>query len=676
MFYKINKRLYNFIILFSSMFCTDMILKLINNSNVLNWPTLRILLSSAIISYILSYFITKFKENTMRNINLIIVFLVGLYSWIQIGFFKYIGTYMSFNSSSQAYKVMDFLLDFLGSINLIYYLLFIPFILLVLYYFVILKILKDKFNKKIVQLKHNEKLHVLLRALINISVVLFLSFIYYLTLIAPFMQSRYQFEKNIDVFKNPDNQSVAVEQFGIPVFFIIDINSFIFPNDNANEDVEIKPQPPKKPVIETDFTRKIDDSIWEMVIAKEKNTRLKQLNNYFINREITDKNAYTGLFKDKNLIMIMMESISLLGINEEHFPTLYKLWSEGISFKNFYSPRNSCPTGNNEMTAIVGLYTINNSCTANSYRRNIYPQALFNIFKASGYYASSYHNYIDQYYYRNDIHLNSGSEKYYNANALKIKVINKEWPSDLELFEKGLPKFIDQEKFMSLMTTVTAHAQYNVRSTYGDKNFHLFKELNITNSLKRYYSKVYELDLGLKYLLEELTRQEKLDDTVIILFGDHQPYSLGVKQQVDILGEDAGKNKNIEKTPLIIYNSQIQAQEIDDYVSIIDLAPTILNLFDLDYDPRYYVGEDIFNKNVGHRAIFTDGSWQDEVGFFNAANNNFILNDPENEELFYTDEEIMEINTEISLKQKMSNLAIKSNYFYHLDVAKKKINQQ
>ena len=670
MIYKINKRLYNFIILFISIFCTDIILKLVNNSNIFNWAMFRIFLSSVLISYFLSYFVTKFKEKTMMIINIVLAFLVSLYAILQIGFSKYIGTYMSFNSTSQAYKVMDFLFDFLGSINILYYLLFIPFILIISYYLIILPYLKKKVNLKIIQLNHNKHLNIFLRGLINVSVTLFLMFIYYLSLIAPFMQSRYQFEKNIDLFRNPDNQSVAVDQFGVTMFFIIDLNSFIFPSEAPIEHIVINP--PKETIVETDDSRIIDDSIWEAIIENEKNTRLKQINSYFINRRITERNEYTGLFKDKNLILIMMESISLLGINEEYFPNLYKLWNEGISFNNFYSPRNSCPTGNNEMTALVGLYTINNSCTANTYRKNIYPQALFNKFKESGYYASSYHNYVDQYYYRNDIHLNSGSQKYYNAQALKIKVINKQWPSDVELFEKGLPNFINEDRFMSLMTTVTAHAPYNVGSIYGNKNFDLFKDLNITNSLKRYYSKVYELDQGIKYLLEELERTNKLDDTVIILFGDHQPYSLGVKQQVDVLGEEAGKNKNIEKTPLIIYNSQIQGKIIDDYVSIIDLAPTILNLFDLDYDPRYYVGEDIFDPNSEKRAIFTDGSWQDEVGFFNASNDNFILNDPDNEDVGYSDEEIIEINTEINLKQKMSNLAIKSNYFYHLEQARKK----
>ncbi|NLA32862.1 MAG: hypothetical protein GX864_02845, partial [Mollicutes bacterium] len=76
MIYKINKRLYNFIILFISIFCTDIILKLVNNSNIFNWAMFRIFLSSVLISYFLSYFVTKFKEKTMMIINIVLAFLV------------------------------------------------------------------------------------------------------------------------------------------------------------------------------------------------------------------------------------------------------------------------------------------------------------------------------------------------------------------------------------------------------------------------------------------------------------------------------------------------------------------------------------------------------------------------------------------------------------------------
>ena len=659
---KINKRLYYFILLFVSIFGTEIIVKLIRGSNVFSWPTLRILISSIIISYLFGYLFSKLKDKLSKILIFIFYFLVSFYAYLQMGFFRYIGTYMSFNSSSQAYKVTEYIVDFISSIIGEYYLAYVPLGLLIIHR-IVLKILSDKkgFKLELVSDKNNRTKWI--RAVIKTSILLFMCFIYFLTLIAPFMQSKYQFEKNIDIFKNPENQSVAIEQFGVTVFLFIDINSFFFHYETPIEEIPLKPHEEEP----TDYSRVIDDSKWLSVIENENKSTIKQLSNYFISREITKKNEYTGTFKDKNVIVIMMESVGMLGINEEYFPTLYKLWSKGISFTNFYSPRNSCPTGNNEMTAMVGLYTINNSCTANAYRKNSYPQGIFYKFRELGYSATSYHDYIDHYYYRNDIHTNSGSEKYFNANALKIKVgTNRVWPSDVELFEKGLPNFINDEKFFAFMTSVTAHSPYNISSEFGDKNMDLFDDENITNAMKRYYSKVYELDLVLKYLLEQLESTGKLDDTVIVLFGDHQPYSLGVKQQTDILGEEYALNKNIEKTPFIIYNSQIEPKVVDDYVSIIDVLPTILNLVDANYDPRLYVGEDVFNDEVEHRAIFTDGSWQDEIGFFNASTDKFIPNNPEDLDNIYTDEDIFAINTEINQRQRMSTLAIKNNYFYHL----------
>ena len=56
------------------------------------------------------------------------------------------------------------------------------------------------------------------------------------------------------------------------------------------------------------------------------------------------------MFEGKNVIFIMMESVGELIINEEYFPNFYKMYNEGWVWTNNYSPRNSCATGNNEMS--------------------------------------------------------------------------------------------------------------------------------------------------------------------------------------------------------------------------------------------------------------------------------------------------------------------------------------
>ena len=160
----------------------------------------------------------------------------------------------------------------------------------------------------------------------------------------------------------------------------------------------------------------LDDSKWLELIDKEEDLSLNYLNEYFINNTYTGKNSYTGLFEDKNLIVIMMESVNDIFINEDLYPNFYKLLNEGYYFKNNYSPRNSCATGNNELSGMIGLYSIYNKCTANTYSSNLYPNSIFNLFNNKGYKTTSMHNYTEKYYARREIHTNMGSKRYFDVD--------------------------------------------------------------------------------------------------------------------------------------------------------------------------------------------------------------------------------------------------------------------
>lgn len=54
---------------------------------------------------------------------------------------------------------------------------------------------------------------------------------------------------------------------------------------------------------------------------------------------------------------------------------------------------------------------------------------------------------------------------------------------------------------------------------------------------------------------------------------------------------------------------------VDKVVSSYDILPTIVNLFDLNTDGRYYVGNDAFSENGGY-AMFSDKSWYDGETYF------------------------------------------------------------
>ena len=86
---------------------------------------------------------------------------------------------------------------------------------------------------------------------------------------------------------------------------------------------------------------------------------------------------------------------------------------------------------------------------------------------------------------------------------------------------------------------------------------------------------------------------------------------------------------------------------------------------DIDYDPRLYLGHDTFSE-YEDRTVFSDGSWQDAKGYYNASTGKFT---PKEETNTYTDDELIEINNEINVRQKMSALAIRTDYFNYLGKA-------
>ena len=297
-----------------------------------------------------------------------------------------------------------------------------------------------------------------------------------------------------------------------------------------------------------------------------------------------------------------MESTNEIFINEKEYPTLYKLYTEGFSFRNNYSPRNNCSTGNNEMTSMTSLFTINNTCTANTYKKNVYPEAIFNIFNNKGYTTSSYHDYAEYYYARRTIHPNMGSMAYRNVTELKIpwSSVYEERPSDTELVEKATPYFINEEHFMAYLTTVTPHQPYTVSSEMGDKHLEEVSGYDYSINTKRYMSKLKELDAALKLLLEKLEAAGILDNTIIVFSSDHG----------DMLGEYGHKDKGVPyegsaRIPFVIrYPKAIKAGTIvNKAANTTDWMDTFLSLMKVDskvFDPNSTEGRNIasvFTKN-------------------------------------------------------------------------------
>lgn len=644
-----NNYIKTFFVILINIILVEVIFKLINLSTIFDFTMIRIILSSIFISSILSLGISNMRIKCRKIFTSIVNFIVCAYACAQAGFYNFLGVYMSLQTSSQFGAVVDYVKDFLLSFKFIYFFTFIPFILTILY-FVFLDKKGDNFK--------------LSKQFINTFVLMLLSgSLFYASITLSVFQNKLQTVSNINLFLTASNPSLTIEQFGTTGFGILDVRAIIHPIHVKEDYVAVKEEREIN-----DNSRIIDDTAFSSVIENETDDTLKAVSNYFINKTITDKNDYTGMFKDKNLIVIMMESANDIFINQEYYPNFYKLYSEGWSWDNNYSPRNSCATMNNEFSGMTSLYSIYNTCTASKYKNNSYFESIFNLFNKQNYVTFSSHDYTEAYYPRSTIHKNMGSGEYYGVQKLGISYSNeyKNWANDDEFMEAVL-KIIDKktsnkEHFMTWLTTVSSHQPYSVDSIQGDKYYNMTKDTGYPSDVRRYMSKLKILDDGLGVLLKGLEDRGILDDTVIVLYGDHYPYGISKEHLNEVLEYDTEEDMNAEQVPFVIYNSTVEAKKFDQYTFYLNILPTLANLFDLDYDPRYYLGTDLFSNDAESLTVFADGSWKNEVGYYNAKKNKMKYYTDKT----YTTEELNEINNEISTKVNISSTVIKENYFEHL----------
>lgn len=682
-----NRIIKNYLLMMITLFAVEVIFRAVLKMPLIDWSLLRIFVGINIVTMIMSI-IFSYSGRIGSNILTFLFCLIGsVYATLQAGFYNFLGVFISVETSSQLGAVTEYITDYFDSFKNSFYYILIPLGVLLLYYLIFERKVKlsiknesvdfiEKFNTKEQKDKEalnrkTNRVNTLKNTRINfIILIMLMTGFYAYSLEANFMKNELQLRTTKNLFLYPDIPNLAVAQFGSTGFGLIDIETLVFPRKMTPED-EFIPYV-KEEIKEEDITedtRIIDDTSWEDWDDATTSNDYKKLNSYYMSREITSKNDYTGMFEGKNLIVIMMESANTILLDEKYYPNVSKLAKEGWNFTNAYSPRNSCNTGNNEMSGMVSLYTINRTCTANIYKNNVYPESIFNLFNNKGYKTSSFHNYTEAYYSRKTIHQNMGST-YYGVEDLGIPFTNvyEEWPSDVLLMEEAMKRIDTTSPFMAWMTTVSSHQPYGVSSELGDLNLAMFKDTNYDITLQRYMSKLKVLDDAIGKLLELLQEKGVLDNTVIVLYGDHYPY--GIKNHIlnQYFDYDVNEKFEVDRTPFIIYNSEITPTTYQEYTTYMNIVPTMANLFNLDYDPRLYAGRDVLSETYPNRVIFADGSWQDDVAFYNATTGNVSYFG----EKKYDNEYIINVNKEISDMIKMSNTAITTNYFKALDDGMKK----
>ena len=133
-----------------------------------------------------------------------------------------------------------------------------------------------------------------------------------------------------------------------------------------------------------------------------------------------------------------------------------------------------------------------------------------------------------------------------------------------------------------------------------------------------------ELDRALEVLIQDLEEKGILEDTVIALVGDHYPYTLSIDDINQISTYPRDPIVEVNRSNFILWNSEMEEPvKIEKVGSQIDVLPTLLNLFGIEYDSRLIIGQDILSDNPGV-AIFSNRSWVSDYGTYFASQKQFV----------------------------------------------------
>lgn len=395
-------------------------------------------------------------------------------------------------------------------------------------------------------------------------------------------------------------------------------------------------------------------------------TNAKIFRDYYEKNKYTNEpNEYTNIFKGKNVLVIHAESIQQFTMKTkingvELTPNINKLASEGIYFNNFYAEESVGTSSDSEFTFSTSLLPATHGTVAINYWDREYP-TIQKKFKENNYYVFSMHGNNCSFWNRNLFHQSYGYDKFYcYTEAYDIDETIGLGLSDKSFFKQSVPylKEINKEheNWYGLMIMLTNHTPFSYINDYSDLDV-TYKHEEIDEETKEvkevtepylegtvlgnYFKSVHYADEAIGQLLKDMDKEGLLDNTVIVIYGDHDAkikkaeyeyyYNYDFKTNTVLDSSDPKYHEVTEyeyelnrKVPFIIWSKDKIKYETSKIGGMIDAYPTIANLFGME--PEYALGQDLLS-NKENMIVFPDGDWMTNKMYYNSQKEEALLLD-------------------------------------------------
>lgn len=378
-------------------------------------------------------------------------------------------------------------------------------------------------------------------------------------------------------------------------------------------------------------------------------------------------NEYTDIFKGKNIIAIHAESIQQFTMDtcingEELTPNLNKLAKEGLYFSNFYAQESVGTSSDSEFTYSSSLMPASSGTVAINYWDRDYTTTQ-SMLRDMGYYTFSMHGNNGSYWNRLNLHNALGYDKFYNYTTdFEIDETIGLGLSDKSFFRQAVPKIKEiskgNENFYGTLIMLTNHTPFTDIENYSDfevdfkysqynEETGLYEEISRSflegTKLGSYFKSVHYADEAIGQLINDLDEEGLLEDTVIVIYGDHDakvkeeeyeyylnynPFTDEVLEEGDegyVPVDDFYYNVN-RKVPFIIWSKDggYEPQEITKVMGMYDVQPTLGNMF--GFENKFALGHDIFSfgEDEENTVIFPNGNFITDTIYYDSQKDKYF----------------------------------------------------
>ena len=247
-----------------------------------------------------------------------------------------------------------------------------------------------------------------------------------------------------------------------------------------------------------------------------------------------------GIAKGKNVIIVQLESVQEFVINKtingkEITPNIKKFINENIEFSNMFMQSYST-TADSEFSTVTSLYPMENGMSYSRYYSNKYDD-IFTMFKNEGYDTSYMHGNYGYFWNRGNVY------KSFGVNHLELKDEFEDtseeimgYLSDELLYKQAVEKMKSYNMpFFSYIVSASSHTAFTLDGLQDESKINIDVGKYKDTFFGNYLESVNYADYAFGIFINELKKADLYDDSVILIYGDHNGIDMYNDEMLDFL---------------------------------------------------------------------------------------------------------------------------------------------